>query len=493
MQIQNVELRTQDFAPFRALLGDEEYLGMLATAKEAKRVLGERIWWNVHSTAQGGGGAEMLQTHLAYARGLGIDARWLVIEGEADFFAVTKRLHHALHGADGDGSDLGEAERVIYERTLAGNAALLCKQIRSGDIVLLHDPQSAGLAPALQRHGVTVVWRSHIGDDKSNVNTLLGWAFIAPYLHQVSAAVFSRSSYVPPELQQLPIAIIAPSIDPFSAKNQEMSDAVSRAILRTIGIIEGEAEGTPATFIREDGTVSMVQGRATVVPGGRLPTVDTPLVVQVSRWDPLKDPIGIIHGFAALLSGPDPVRADLLLAGPDVGSVADDPEAPAVLQRTIASWLRLPLEQRERIHLVTLPMSDREENAAMVNALQRHAAIIVQKSMHEGFGLTVTEAMWKARPLIASAVGGIQDQIRHGKEGFLLKDPSDLEGFGEAIRILLDEPSLAHEFGRQARLRVLNEFLVTRHLRQYAELLTRLEQTKALSRSPQNGEASGTV
>jgi len=478
MQIQNVELRTQDVTPFRALLGEVDYRSMLATADEARRLLGDRIWWNVHSTARGGGGAEMLQTHLAYARGLGIDARWLVIKGDAAFFMVTKRLHHALHGADGDGSDLGEAERAVYENTLAANAAFLCMQIRPGDIVLLHDPQSAGLAPALRRHGATVVWRSHIGDDKTNINTLLGWAFIAPYLYQISAAIFSRSSYVPAELRQLPVAIIAPSIDPFSAKNQEMSSATSQAILRHIGIIEGGTDNTLAAFLREDGSTDTVQGRATVVRENCLPKVDTPLVVQVSRWDPLKDPIGVIRGFSALLSGPEPIQADLLLAGPDVGSVADDPEAPEVLQHVIAYWRQLPVYQRERIHLVTLPMSDREENAAMVNALQRHAAIIVQKSLHEGFGLTVTEAMWKARPLIASAVGGIQDQIRHGKDGLLLQDPNALDEFGSAIRYLLQEPVVAQELGKCARQRVQEEFLVTRHLRQYAELLAGLRFNK---------------
>lgn len=476
MQIQDVEIPERGFAAFQALLGEADYRDMLAVAERARRALGGRIWWNVHSTARGGGGAEMLQTHLAYVRGLGIDARWLVIQGDGEFFKATKRLHHALHGADGDGSDLGEAERAAYERTLAANAGPLCARIRPGDIVLLHDPQSAGLAPALQRHGATVLWRSHIGDDVVNANTRMGWAFIARYLDGVRAAVFSRRSYVPVELAHLPVAIIAPSIDPFSAKNQELSTATARAMLRRAGIIGGDDDGTPASFVREDGSVGEVRARATVVRESAPPDADTPLIVQVSRWDPLKDPLGIIRGYVDLLAGTEPVRADLLLAGPDVGSVADDPEAPAVLRQAIALWSSLAPEQRRRIHLATLPMDDREENAALVNALQRHASIIVQKSLHEGFGLTVTEAMWKSRPLIASAVGGIRDQIRHEREGWLLRDPRALDEFGAAVAHLLREPELARHLGLRARERVQQEFLVTRHLRQYAQLLAGLEQ-----------------
>ena len=149
--------------------------------------------------------------------------------------------------------------------------------------------------------------------------------------------------------------------------------------------------------------------------------------MQISRWDPLKDHLGVMRGFADLVDGTAPAGAELILAGPNVNAVADDPEGVAVFNEILTAWRQLSHADRRRIQLVNLPMADAEENAAIVNALQRHAAVIVQKSLHEGFGLTVTEAMWKGRPIVASATGGIQDQITDGVHGLLIEDPHDLQ------------------------------------------------------------------
>ena len=197
-----------------------------------------------------------------------------------------------------------------------------------------------------------------------------------------------------------------------------------------------------------------------VLSTGPPPSVGDPLVVQVSRWDRLKDHMGVMLGFAEHVVHPD---AHLILAGPNVTSVTDDPEGAEVLEEAAAAWRGLPHVRRSRIHLACLPMADIEENAAIVNALQRHATVVVQKSIAEGFGLTVAEAMWKARPVVASAVGGIQDQIEDGVTGLLLEDPADLEGFGKLVTRLLEDPAFATELGSHAREEVRAHFLANRH------------------------------
>jgi trehalose synthase len=195
---------------------------------------------------------------------------------------------------------------------------------------------------------------------------------------------------------------------------------------------------------------------------------DAPVVSQVSRWDRLKDPIGVLQSFTEHSRRQ---RAHLLLVGPSVADVADDPEGADVLADVRARRAALPAEQRSRVHLASLPMDDVEENAAMVNAVQRRSDVIVQKSLAEGFGLTVAEGMWKGKPLVASAVGGIQDQIEDGVSGLLISDPRDLGAAAAAIDDLLDDPARARQIGEAARQRVLEHFLGTRHLVQYMDLL----------------------
>jgi trehalose synthase len=182
-----------------------------------------------------------------------------------------------------------------------------------------------------------------------------------------------------------------------------------------------------------------------------------------------------MHGFTQLVDGTAPIGAELVLAGPNVNAIADDPEEAAVMDEVIAAWHRLSHSDRNRVHLANLPMADIDENAAIVNALQRHATIVVQKSLREGFGLTVTEAMWKSRPIVASAVGGIQDQITDGVHGLLLDDPTDTEAFAAALRRLLEDRAYAEELGQNARQRVREQYLGIRHLSQYAELLKRVD------------------
>jgi len=261
--------------------------------------------------------------------------------------------------------------------------------------------------------------------------------------------------------------VIQPSIDVFSPKNQDLDESTTHAILAHVGLAVDGHDGPPV-FTRYDGTPDRVDRMCEVLSTGPPPRIDDPLVVQVSRWDRLKDHIGVMHGFADHVA--PATDAHLILAGPNVNAVADDPEGAEVLEEAAAAWRGLPHARRSRVHLSCLPMADIEENAAIVNALQRHATIVVQKSLEEGFGLTVAEAMWKSRPVVASAVGGIQDQIEDGVTGVLLEDPTDLDAFGGLVLELLRDPDRAREIGARAREHVRRHFLANRHAAQYIEL-----------------------
>jgi len=437
---------------------------------ELRARLAGRVVWNVSSTAVGGGVAEMVRSLLAYARGAGVDARWVVIDGTPEFFRVTKRLHNALHGSPGDGSPLGESARHVYDACTAKNAAELEPMVRAGDVAIVHDPQPAGLVPMLLARGARVLWRCHVGADYTDAETERGWRFLAPYLADAPAYVFSRAAYAPPVLDAARVHVIPPSIDPFSPKNQTLGAEVVRAILAYTGIVAGPVDG-PTMFAREDGTPGRVDRAADIVRDGPPPPLDAPLVVQVSRWDRLKDPIGVLRGFAELAGG----AAQLVLAGPNVAGVVDDPEGAAVFAETIEAWRALPPLVRARCHLVSLPTADVGENAAIVNALQRHAAVIVQKSLHEGFGLTVAEAMWKSRPVVASAVGGIRDQIDDGVQGLLLDDPCDPGAFAAAVAELLADPLRAQQMGRAGHDRVLERYLGVDSLLHFGAVIESLD------------------
>ena len=472
--MREVDIRVQPIDLLGTLLPASRWETLRGEAAHARDLLAGRVVWNVSATAEGGGVAEMLHTLLSCARGAGVDARWWVLDGDPEFFAITKRIHNALHGAAGDGNPLGAAEHAHYEGVLEHNLAELTNLVRPGDLVLLHDPQTAGLVDAIRAAGAQVVWRCHIGRDTSNPTTDRGWAFLKRYLQHAEAVVFSRRAYVPKWVAPERIWVIAPSIDPFSAKNRDLDDCEISAVLDRAGLV-GSGGGPPSGAVRftaRDGSVRGVRRHTGLMAGPPLPS-SARLVVQVSRWDRLKDMGGVLSAFAELVVT---VTSDvhLVLAGPDVSGVSDDPEGAEVLAECRAGWSRLPEPTRQRCHLVSIPMDDVDENAVIVNALQRHATVIVQKSIQEGFGLTVTEAMWKSRPVLASAVGGIQEQIVDGEEGLLLPDPHDLPGFARRLLTLLDDPVEAQQMGLRAHRRVREHFLGDRHLIQYLELFADL-------------------
>lgn len=468
-EIREVHVGARPLDSLVPVIGAERVSRLHALAQVVDQQMPGAVVWNVNSTERGGGVAEMLRSIVGYARGAGVDCRWAVVPGSADFFAITKRLHNALHGAAGDGSPLAEAERAIYTEQCEYNAAALTALVRPGDVAILHDPQTAGSIRLLRQHGARVVWRSHIGTETHNDETAEGWAFLLPHANQAEMAIFTRQQYIPEGIG-IPTRVIRPTIDPLSPKNQEMTAATATAILTHVGIVDGRADEQLCCFTREDGVKSRVDRRADIQRLGPAPHADTPLVVQISRWDRLKDHAGVLRGFAELLEHV-PEAAHLVLAGPNVNAVADDPEGATVYDQIVAAWRELPHSVRHHVHLVNLPMADVEENAAIVNALQRHATVVVQKSLREGFGLTVAEAMWKARPVVASRVGGIQDQIEHERTGLLIDDPTDTAALAAALLRVLDDRALARALGEAAQQAVRERFLNSTSLEEYGRLL----------------------
>ena len=463
-----IPVRPRSIGRFRRVIGDERYGDLDAAGTSARASLDGARVWNLSSTANGGGVAELLECLLAYVGGIGIEIRWLVVQGDAGFFDITKRLHNRLHGFAGDAGSLDDGPLQHYEDVLASAGTSLRALVRRGDVVLLHDPQTVGLAPMLRDLGATVVWRCHVGVDRANDRTDEAWAFLRPYLGACQGFVFSRASYVPPFLPLDAVRVITPSIDPFSPKNRRLRAPGVAAILAAAHLVETGRSATVAPAL----PLGASGGRPAVIygdRGGLDPTA--PLVTQISRWDHLKDMVGVLEAFASYV--PERAGAQLALVGPDVASVSDDPEGLAVLGECVEAWSSLPAAARRRICLATLPMEDATSNALMVNALQRRSTIVVQKSLAEGFGLTVAEAMWKRRPVVASAVGGIIDQIAPDA-GVLLEDPTDLEACGRAITELLGLPTRRRDLGQRARARIQRDFVGDLHLIQFADLVTGL-------------------
>jgi trehalose synthase len=463
-----VQIPANPLERFEPMLG-ERFAEIERVAEWARETFAGRAIWHVNSTARGGGVAELLRALLPYARSAGVDVRWVVLREGPEFFAVTKRLHNHLHGDPGDGGELDADAHRLYDSVLQANIDALAPLMQSGDIVYLHDPQTAGMVAALCERGLKVVWRCHVGVEKPNDLVRGAWDFLRPYVEQADAYIFSRRAYLWDGLDERKAWVMPPVIDPFSPKNQELEPGVAAAILKAIGLIPDGLAAAPA-FIRSDGSPGRVEREAAILQEERVPD-QARMVAQVSRWDRLKDPHGLLEMLERHLEDPD---LHLVVVGPETAGVADDPEGAAVYGDAAETWRRLPDDARRRAHLVSLPMRDLDENGAMVNAIQRRADVVLQKSIAEGFGLTVAEAMWKRRPLVASRVGGIQDQVVDGETGILIDDPHDLAACAQAIERILADPEGAQAMGEAGRQRVIDNYLAVFRLREYVDLLAGL-------------------
>ena len=378
-----------------------EDLRLIAGHLKGKRIL------NVNSTAVGGGVAEILTRMVPLLRELGLDVRWDVIKGGEEFFEVTKKFHNALHGGR---VDIGEKDFEIFMETSRDN---LEQMDTSADIVFIHDPQPIVLVQ--KRANNKWIWRCHIdlSDPKQKV-----WRFLKEFVVQYDAAVFSAPAFS----RRLPIRqfLIAPSIDPLSDKNRELPQEVIDGVLAKYGIPK-----------------------------------DKPLITQISRFDRLKDPVGVIAAYRLVK---EHIDCRLLLAG---GTATDDPEGQKVFEE-----VKEAAQGDPDIHILVMSQNDLE-----INALQWASTVILQKSLKEGFGLTVSEALWKAKPVVASNVGGIPLQIKDKYSGLLCYSP---EGAAFALKQLLSSPDYARRIGENGREHIRNNFLITRHLREYMLLFLSL-------------------
>lgn len=461
-----VETRQRSVHELEKILGSER-VDVLRNELEALRItLGDRRIVNINSSVSGGGAAEMLRDLIPYVRDAGVDCRWIALIGKPEFYTITKRIHHRMYGSAGDGGSLGVAERRIYEEAHAAVAEQVARVVRPGDLVLLHDPQPIGLAPALAAMGARLIWRCHVGRNEPNEYTEDAWSFLRSYVELAAVCVFHRAQFAPTWLDGRKILAIAPSIGPLAVKNMPVSEAVAEDVMVFCGLRQGQATGRPVSFRRRDGGTGRVQRPADILQSGSPVPSGVPLVAQISRWDPMKDMPGVMNAFADSIEHLG--EAHLLLAGPSVAATSDDPYGAEVLLDCMSQWRRLPYRARSRIHLACLSMADLEENALVVNAIQRQASIVVQKSREEGFGLTVAEAMWKSRPVVASDVGGISDQLAGGHG--ILVDPEDAGALGSALETLIQSPAMQREMGAMARQRIFESYLPDRHLTDFAKM-----------------------
>jgi trehalose synthase len=477
---------------FDAVLADREVRALSRGFQRATTAMAGRTVWCVNSTSTGGGVAQMLHTSLGYALGAGVDARWAVIHGEERFFRITKRLHHMLHGAPGDGLGLRASDREAYSAALDDNAAALARVVAPGDVVILHDPQTAGLAPPLRQLGARLIWRCHVGVDHPNELARAAWGFLRPYLNGIDAYVFSIAAFIWSGIPVDRVFLIPPAIDAASTKNLVLTPTAGAAILHAAGLLESDGPAV-ASFFRSDRSRAEVRSKADVLQQRPLRPSE-PYVLHISRWDRLKDPVGVMEAFATEIA---PVTDHhLILAGAAPDAVSDDPEGAEVLEEVHAAWHAVSPAIRGRIHVASLPTDDPDANAAMVNALQRRAEVVLKKSRAEGFGLGLTEAMWKSRPVVATAVGGVREQVIHNVTGLLVADPGDLRAFGRTVVGLLGDAQRARGLGAAAHRRVRDRFLEPRHLRAWADLLVDVVEpngSKGRKRRPVHSDSASCI
>ena len=366
---------------------------------------------NINSTPVGGGVAEILTRLVPLLRELDISASWDVIKGNEAFYNVTKSFHNALHG---NKEQITEKMLDVYRENTVMN---LAEMKFTGDVIVIHDPQPAGLILRRQAVGRQWIWRCHI--DVSRPDPIV-WDFLKPYIERYDAAIFSMPDFA----RQLPIPqyMVAPSIDPLSDKNKELEQTFVQKVLDGYGV-----------------------------------DPDRPVLTQISRFDRLKDPLGVIRAYRIVKRRCD---CQLILAG---GAADDDPEGKEVLREVQEAASDDP-----DIHVLLLPpFSDLE-----INALVRGSTVVFQKSIKEGFGLTVSEALWKGKPVIGGAVGGIKLQIINGLTGFLVHSA---EGAANRASELLLNPDLRETLGENGRRHVRENFLITRHIKDYMLLMLALD------------------
>jgi trehalose synthase len=453
-------------------------------AEPVARALAGRTLWMVNSTVQGGGVSEMLPGMVSHLRELGFAVEWVVIEAEDDyFFPLTKRIHNLIHGNGEAG--LTEEDRSVFEATSRANATELRELLRDGDILAVHDPQPMPLAGMLRGHlDLTTIWRCHIGLDATTRETRDAWRFLEPYADAYDHAIFSAPDYVAPYLEGRS-SIIYPAIDPLTPKNRPLGVQAVVAVLERSGLLQEPGPRVLPQYrhlaqrLQPDGTF-----RSALEPDD-LGLLTRPVVTQVSRWDRLKGFVPLLHGFARfkrdLRTRPPENEtrrlelARLVLAGPDPGSIDDDPEGQQVLDEIRREYVALAEDVRNDIAVIALPMENLQRNALMVNALQRVSTIVVQNSIREGFGLTIAEAMWKSVPVLSNSHAcGPRQQLRDGVEGRMIRNPESAGEIAGALRSMLSHRKRLDRWGLAGQRQVSDHFLVHSQLCHWVRLLAQL-------------------
>lgn len=459
----------------------EAVRSLRSEAEGLLRLLEGRKLWMVNSTAKGGGVAEMMPKLVALLNELGLPTQWVVMgTDQTEFFDLTKRLHNLIHGEGDPG--LGADDRQLYASVSSENAAALKQHVRPDDILVIHDPQPLGMGALLKHElGLPFFFRCHIGLDEDRPETRAAWSFLAPFAETCDYAIFSAPEYIPPFLAGK-AGVIAPAIDPLSYKNRELSPHKLAGILKNSGLSRSRHPvipnmlPQPVTRLRADGCFAPMDEETEIGIPYR------PIVTQISRWDRLKGFEPLLESFVRLkqsipsreLSPRHRRRLShvrLVLAGPEPAAVADDPEAQDVLRELIDRYVRLPHWIQEDVVLLSLPMGSRKENALMVNVLQRCSSVVVQNSIREGFGLTVTEAMWKQCGILGSRACGIRQQVRDGVDGRLIADGDTPTEIADRLDAMLDDLPGLGRFGHSAQRRVHDEFLVFTQVRRWLEAL----------------------
>jgi trehalose synthase len=384
---------------------DIKQIESLASLSRGKKVI------MVNSTRDGGGVAEILHRLVPLINELGICCEWKVISGNNGFFNITKKIHNALQAKK---VEFPEEDLKKYIEVNKENAESLKLD---ADIIIIHDPQPLPLIAFYKKNKAKWVWRCHVDISKPELNL---WKFLVKYLVKYDASIFSMAKFS--KKLPHPQYLIAPSIDPLSDKNRELKRSIINEVLRKFNIKN-----------------------------------DKPIILQVSRFDRFKDPIGVIKAYRLVKKE---INCRLILAG---GLAKDDPEGETVLEE-----VRKEAGDDPDINILLLELKSDIE----INALQRVADVVVQKSLKEGFGLTVTEAMWKTKPVIGGEVGGITIQLHNHRTGFLI---NSIEGAAYRIRYLLNRPSVSKKIGNSAKEFVLHNYLITRHLRNYLALFYIME------------------
>lgn len=484
-RLRAIELRTHPSLEDHALVDGESAL--VAPFMARGRVLAERLGksrvWMINSTASGGGVAEMLPHTCGLLREVGLDVRWLVLEPDDElFFGATRELHRMLHGRE-PGTPLDDVAAGRFQRVSMEAGRDLVGRLEPGDVVIIHDPQPCGIAASVPLDlGARLVWRCHVGARRANESTARAWRFLDPWLASYRRLLFSSERYIPEHLKARS-GVMLPAIDPLSHKNRELSTYKLLGILHSAGLVADHQAPSWTRFAAA--AERYVDGRFVASPLQTM--LWAPVILEISRFDELKGFHNLMSAFSTLVregierargmranrdrAVDELGRCILVLAGPDPVGVADDPEAAAVLADLCRRRDELPPEIAARVHIVKLPMLVPKENALIVNALQRIASVVVQPSIEEGFGLTVTEAMWKGVPIVGTNVGGIGQQIRPGIDGLLVDDPLDTDGIADALLCAMVIVKQAERMARSGRHRVAQHFLTLREATQWLDVI----------------------